>query len=145
VSAVSVYHAYNPDRATGDAAILTLSTPITANGTTIQAIDLTDVGWRPTDGATPLQLSGWGLTAARAPWDDITGAPADELQVLKNLTSTNTCASVYGPDFDDSSQLCAGAAGHDACQGDSGGPLAVDVSGWKLAGIVSGGAGCAYP
>ena len=41
--------------------------------------------------------------------------------------------------------LCAGQAGIDACQGDSGGPLAVQVGGvWKLAGIVTGGAGCAW-
>ena len=67
----------------------------------------------------------------------------DNLNVATLYPSTG-CATVYAP-FDDNLLLCAGQAGIDACQGDSGGPLAVQVGGvWKLAGIVTGGAGCAW-
>ena len=63
---------------------------------------------------------------------------------MATLHPSTGCATVYAP-FDDNLLLCAGQAGIDACQGDSGGPLAVQVAGiWKLAGIVTGGAGCAW-
>jgi hypothetical protein len=142
VTAVSVYPGYDPDMQTGDVAILTLATPFSF-GTTVKAIALTDVGYRPgpSDG---LRLSGWGSDVARAP-DDTTTEPhaVDNLNVATLYPSTG-CATVYAP-FDDNLLLCAGQTGIDACQGDSGGPLAVQLGGvWKLAGIVTGGAGCAW-
>ncbi|HEX5923895.1 MAG TPA: serine protease, partial [Baekduia sp.] len=142
VTAVSVYPGYDPDMQTGDVAILTLATPFSFT-TTVQAIALTDVGYRPgsSDG---LRLSGWGSDVARAPGDTTTEPhPVDNLNVARLYPSTG-CATVYAP-FDDSRLLCAGQSGIDACQGDSGGPLAVQLGGiWKLAGIVTGGAGCAW-
>jgi trypsin len=142
VTAVSVDPDYDPDMQTSDVAILTLATPLSFNAN-VQAIALTDVGYRPatSDG---LRLSGWGSDVARAP-DDATTEPhaVDNLNVATLHTSSG-CATVYAP-FDDNLLLCAGQAGIDACQGDSGGPLAVQVGGvWKLAGIVTGGAGCAW-
>jgi V8-like Glu-specific endopeptidase len=143
VTAVSVYPGYDPDMQTGDVAILTLATPFSFS-TTVAAIPLTDVGYRPapSDG---LRLSGWGSDVARAPEDTTTVPHAvDNLNVATLYPSTG-CATVYAP-FDDNLLLCAGQAGTDACQGDSGGPLAVQIGGaWKLAGIVTGGAGCAWP
>src|SRR4051794_2193357 len=145
VSAISLDPDYAPDLQTSDVAILTLSTPLTLDGTSVQSIGLTDVGWRPVPGVTNLQLSGWGATAARSPAEDPdTSDATDQLQVAKTLHATDACSSVYSP-FDDNLLLCAGQTGLDACQGDSGGPLAFhDTSGWKLAGIVTGGAGCAW-
>jgi V8-like Glu-specific endopeptidase len=142
VTAVSVYPGYDSGLQTGDVAILTLATPL-SYGATVKAIGLTDVGYRPgsSDG---LRLSGWGSDVARAP-DDTTTVPhaVDNLNVATLYRSTG-CATVYSP-YDDNMLLCAGQAGTDACQGDSGGPLAVQVGGvWKLAGIVTGGAGCAW-
>ncbi len=142
VTAVSVDPDYDPDMQTSDVAILTLATPFSFNAN-VQAIALTDVGYRPgtTDG---LRLSGWGSDVARAP-DDTTTEPhaVDNLNVATLHTSSG-CATVYAP-FDDNLLLCAGQAGIDACQGDSGGPLAVQIGGvWELAGIVTGGAGCAW-
>jgi secreted trypsin-like serine protease len=142
VTAVSVDPGYDPDMQTSDVAILTLGAPFSFT-TSVQAIELTDVGYRPgpSDG---LRLSGWGSDVARAPGDETTPHAVDNLNVATLHTSSG-CASVYAP-FDDNLLLCAGQAGLDACQGDSGGPLAVQVAGvWKLAGIVTGGAGCAWP
>ncbi len=142
VTAVSVYPDYDPDMQTGDVAILTLATPFSFS-TTVQAIALTDVGYRP--GADEgLRLSGWGSDVARAPNDTTTVPQAvDNLNVATLYRSTG-CTTVYAA-FDDNQLLCAGQAGVDACQGDSGGPLAVQLGGiWKLAGIVTGGAGCAW-
>jgi hypothetical protein len=145
VTAVSIYPGYLPYEETGDAAILTLATPLTFTSD-VQNVDLTDVGWRPVDGVTDLRLSGWGSTVARSPYDDASSATASRwLKVVKTLTSTDGCASVYDGFFDDAKLLCAGEANLDACQGDSGGPLAVQDNGiWKLAGIVTGGAGCGW-
>jgi trypsin len=145
VATVRVNPTYAPDLQTGDVAILTLSPPGLALSPTVAAIPPTDVGWRPIDGSTDLRLSGWGSTVARAPGDSSAGAmPARYLQVAKTIKSTSLCSTVYSP-FPDDLLLCAGQPGLDACQGDSGGPLAVDVSGaWRLAGVVNGGAGCAW-
>jgi secreted trypsin-like serine protease len=141
VTAVSIDPDYDPDMQTGDVAILTLATPFTFD-TTVKPIALTDVGYRPVPG-DGLRLSGWGSDVARAPDDETTPHAVDNLNMVTLHTSTG-CATVYAP-FDDNLLLCAGQAGLDACQGDSGGPLAVSVGGvWKLAGIVTGGAGCAW-
>jgi len=142
VTAVSVDPAYDPDRQTSDVAILTLGSPLALGGA-VQAIALTDVGYRPAAG-DGLRLSGWGSDVARSPDDETEPEAVPNLRVV-TLHTNDGCASVYSP-FDDSKLLCAGSAGLDACQGDSGGPLAVQAGGvWKLAGIVTGGAGCAWP
>ncbi|MES1193029.1 MAG: serine protease [Solirubrobacterales bacterium] len=142
VIGVSVNPDYDPDRQTSDVAILTLATPFSFTST-VKAIELTDVGYRPgsSDG---LRLSGWGSDVARPPGDTTPQHAVDDLNVATLYPSTD-CATVYAS-FDDNLLLCAGQAGTDACQGDSGGPLAVQIGGvWKLAGIVTGGAGCAWP
>jgi trypsin len=145
VVGVAMNPAYNPYTATGDAAILTLQSPgFMLNGTTVATIPLADAA-TPVDGLD-LRLSGWGSTAQRAPSDTNIGSAAYDLQIANGLRSQVACSTVYAP-FDTDAMLCAGQANRDACQGDSGGPLAVPTgaSTWALAGIVSGGAGCAWP
>jgi Trypsin len=145
VIAVTINPAYNPYLATSDTAILTLQPPgLTLNGTTVKAIGLSDVGYLP-DASTSLLLSGWGSTVARAPTDGTIGSAVRYLQVAANVHPSTGCGSVYSG-YDPSLLLCAGQPNLDACQGDSGGPLAVQVSpgDWRLAGIVTGGAGCAW-
>jgi hypothetical protein len=156
VSAVAIDPDYSPTAQTNDAAILTLTTPLAFTTTppiTLTKIGLSDVGWRPPD-RTPLQLSGWGLTAARGPSEPTPSNPnLPAILKVANVPTTSACSTVteYQP-YDDNALLCAGldAGGVDACQGDSGGPLAFNdttgtAPGWKLAGIVTGGAGCAAP
>lgn len=146
VTGVALNPAYNPYDATGDAAVLTLQAPgFTLNGTTVAAIPLADAS-TAFDATTNLRLSGWGSTAQRSPADTTMGSAANDLQVANGLHTSTTCNSVYAP-FDNDKLLCAGQANLDACQGDSGGPLAVPTgpSTFALAGIVSGGAGCAWP
>jgi hypothetical protein len=144
VAAITVYPRYDPDLETGDVAILTIAgAPLTLSST-VQRIELTDVGWRPTIGVTTFQVSGWGSTVQREPGDDTEPVLSPDLMVAKNIQSTDACSTVYSP-FDDSALLCAGQPGYDACQGDSGGPLVVQDGVPKLAGVVTGGAGCAWP
>jgi V8-like Glu-specific endopeptidase len=143
VTGVSVYPAYNPSLQTGDVAVLTLAGPGFTFGSTVKAIPLTDVGYRPGD-SDDLTLSGWGSDVPRSPYDTTTVPHAvDTLQVATTVRTNGACASVYAP-FPDDLLLCAGQANLDACQGDSGGPLAVNTNGtWSLVGIVSFGFGCA--
>jgi secreted trypsin-like serine protease len=144
VTSVSVNPAYDPDMQTGDVAVLTVAGPGFSFDPTVQPIGLTDVGYRPAD-TDNLRLSGWGSNVARSPYDTTTTPHAvDDLQVAGALRVNAGCSTVYAP-FDDNLLLCAGQANLDACQGDSGGPLAVQAGGgWKLAGVVTGGAGCAW-
>lgn len=84
---------------------------------------------------------GWGVTNRGVGLSPILQEVA--LPVVTNAT----CNQSYGTIT--ANMLCAGYAigGKDSCQGDSGGPLmaADNQGGWKLAGIVSFGAGCAEP
>ena len=75
-------------------------------------------------------------------------------EVAVKIISHDVCKQPdwYGHVYDEQSMLCAGyeEGGKDSCTGDSGGPLqCMTPSGrWKLAGVVSTGAGCAkarYP
>ena len=143
VTAISVYPGYAPDLETGDVAVLTLASPL-AWTPEVQPIALSDVGWRPEAGVTDLRLSGWGSTVARSPTDATSAVTTADVLQVTTIRATDLCSSAYAP-FDDELLLCAGEPGLDACQGDSGGPLAVQDHGtWELAGIVTGGAGCAW-
>ena len=87
-------------------------------------------------------VTGWGFTSESG------GSPLVLQEVELPITEQSVCASVFGGNVTDN-MICAGesSGGMDACRGDSGGPLIVmnSTGGFKLAGIVSWGNGCARP
>ncbi|XP_071107048.1 trypsin-like [Haliotis cracherodii] len=96
---------------------------------------------KPVSGAT-CYVIGWGTTSVES-------APSDMLQVVeKPVMSQQTCESIYGTDYHNSSMLCAGypQGGKDSCRLDSGGPLmCYQNSRMEIIGTVSWGFGCAEP
>lgn len=87
-------------------------------------------------------VTGWGATAE-------SGSASSVLrEVSVPIVSHEACNQAYQGAIT-GSMMCAGYpnGGKDSCAGDSGGPLIVSDggSGWKQAGIVSWGAGCARP
>lgn len=85
-------------------------------------------------------VTGWGATSEGGP------SAAVLMEVQVPIVSDATCRQSYGSELT-ANMFCAGLAqgGKDSCQGDSGGPLVVPnpSGGFKLAGIVSWGNGCA--
>jgi secreted trypsin-like serine protease len=143
VVGVTINPEYNPFASTGDVAVLTLASPLDLSTAAVKAIPLNAIGFAPSL-SDPLLLSGWGSTVQRSPDDDI-GNAVRFLQVTSGVRASEECRDAYYG-YDEDQLLCAGVPGIDACQGDSGGPLAVQVAGvWELAGVVTGGAGCAWP
>lgn len=146
VAEVHVHPNYNPTTSDSDIALLRLRYPATLT-TTVQTI-------APTTAADAALLvpdveatvTGWG-TRTEGDLD----FPGVLYEVNVPIVAQEACASAYaaqGASITDN-MLCAGvpAGGKDACQGDSGGPLIVPdgTGGFKLAGIVSWGIGCARP
>jgi len=93
------------------------------------------------DPGTLATVTGWGTTREGGTTSILL------MEVAVPLVANATCNQVYGIITDN--MLCAGydEGGKDACQGDSGGPLVVPDGngGWKLAGLVIAGYGCARP
>jgi hypothetical protein len=142
VSTVYVHPSYNPSTSDSDIALLKLASPVTL-GASVGVVPLAsspahDALVAP--GVSSL-VSGWGATAEG-------GSSATILQKVRvPIVSNTTCNAAYGGGIT-ANMLCAGysGGGKDSCQGDSGGPLVVpDGSGWRLAGVVSFGEGCARP
>lgn len=143
VTAVYVHPNYDPFGSNdSDIALLQLASPVTL-GPSVGIIPLVS---SPTHDALVAPgvsslVSGWGATSEG-------GSTATILQKVRvPIVSNATCNTSYGGSIT-ANMLCAGLAGggKDSCQGDSGGPLVVpDGSGWRLAGVVSFGNGCARP
>ncbi|HAJ38509.1 MAG TPA: hypothetical protein DCL15_22815 [Chloroflexi bacterium] len=143
VTAVYVHPDYDPFGSNdSDIALLQLASPVTL-GPSVGVIPLVS---SPTHDALVAPgvsslVSGWGATSEG-------GSTANILQKVRvPIVSNATCNTAYGGGIT-ANMLCAGlaAGGKDSCQGDSGGPLVVpDGAGWRLAGVVSFGNGCARP
>lgn len=103
------------------------------------------------NGTTDAPLYAPGKAATVTGWGALSegGFAADTLQKVElPIVEHQTCAEAYSGGITEN-MLCAGypEGGKDSCQGDSGGPLIVPdgIGGWKQAGIVSWGVGCARP
>ncbi|GBN09530.1 Serine protease nudel, partial [Araneus ventricosus] len=101
----------------------------------VRAICLPNPMWVETSGSFCTAI-GWGDTGE-------TKGDSDDLQEV-HVPLTKACKRNHDR------WLCAGfkEGGRDACQGDSGGPLMClfgDGLSWYIAGIISGGNGCARP
>jgi hypothetical protein len=86
-------------------------------------------------------VTGWGTL------EEGGEIPSVLYEVSVPIVSRATCQATQSNDLTDG-MLCAGyeEGGKDSCQGDSGGPLVVSTGeGWKVAGVVSFGTGCARP
>ncbi|HHY53961.1 MAG TPA: trypsin-like serine protease [Chloroflexi bacterium] len=128
-----------------DVALLRLATPAVLT-TTVQTIPLATAyeGSLFAPGV-PATVTGWGTRTSGA--DDF---PDELYEVQTPIVEQSACQFAYGTvgETITDNMICAGLVqgGKDSCQGDSGGPLVVPAgSGFKLAGIVSWGQGCAQP
>ena len=117
-----------------DVALFKLATPVTS----ITPVPLVADASESAPG-TNARIIGWGTTSEGG------SSPTILQKADVPIVSLSTANHYYG-DLD-SSNLPAGYSGGgvDTCQGDSGGPLLVadGVGGWKVAGVVSFGDGCA--
>ena len=142
ISQVIRHPDYDPQTADNDIALLRLSTPadLVAGVSTIPLVTSPSDDILMTAGSIAW-VTGWGATEEGNPTTNV----LREVDVL--FIADKSCNLSYGGDITEN-MICAGyaAGGKDACQGDSGGPLVVQSSnGWKQAGIVSWGYGCARP
>ena len=130
-----------PVRYAHDAALLELTTPVTA--VTPIAVDSNSSAAHPLEAAgNHLTTAGWGTTSEGG-----SCCPDRMNEVDVPVVDDATCAQPYVGSFDAASMLCAGTGGRDSCQGDSGGPL-FDRASLVQLGTVSWGNGCAragYP
>ncbi|MGI8461073.1 MAG: S1 family peptidase [Solirubrobacterales bacterium] len=141
VARIASHPNYDPGPTSDDAALLKLGKPSVA-----PPLALVGPGdeplWEP--GRTA-HLAGWGILKEGG-----VEQPNELYETEVAIVTDAECAEAYRPlpgesPFKPSVEFCAGAPGTDTCQGDSGGPLFVDdgAGGFKQAGIVSYGIGCA--
>jgi trypsin len=146
VATVSYDPEYDDGTKEHDAAVLTLSSPLTLGAKTGPVL-IFDSASTVSTGAE-LYVSGWGDTNPNS------NASTDFPNLLQgttvNLVSDDTCDTDYAfyGGIVKPLEMCAAATGHDACYGDSGGPLVQRNSlatpgDDRLVGIVSTGIGCA--
>ncbi len=143
VTRIVIHPDYDDSTLEADVALLELAEPLDLETIAPAPADLTLTGRM---GIT----MGWGLTAY-SNWD----ASPTLQQVSVPIVSNDVCnegynAYSYYPYHDPVTEtmVCAGYAegGKDACIGDSGGPLIIEEDGgYRIAGIVSWGEGCAEP
>ena len=143
VAQIIVHPSYSPSTHNNDVALLRLSQPVTIGGTGSTKTGLISLVSASVGDLTGVNswVTGWGATEGQPNY------PTELREVQVPIIANSLCndANHYNGDIT-SNMMCAGfeQGGKDSCQGDSGGPLVVDTgSGWRLAGIVSWGVGCA--
>jgi hypothetical protein len=133
-----VHPAWLRDDDRNDLGLIRLDTPAPASVTTFQT--LTPQGVSPAAG-TPVVATGWGSL-------DTAGTiyPTRLHQATMQVSTPSACAGAHPDLYQQSTMVCAAAAGRDTCSGDSGGPLVEERGGsWVQVGITSTGRGCAQP
>ena len=144
LSSIVVHPSYDPGTFNFDIALVKLSSPVILNSTVSTIIPLVPQDGALADPGVTATVTGWGRISAEGDFSD------ELLQVEVPIVSTSDCNSSTSYNGSvTANMLCAGSiedGGIDSCQGDSGGPLVVpDGTGWRLAGVVSWGIGCALP
>lgn len=127
---------YDPVSNSGDVAVLTLASPLTAESVIRMALPYDAGLYRA---GTPARVYGWGDTTGNGNYAD--SLRSAQVTVLDDRICERAYPGNVEGTYQGGSMMCAGEpqGGSDACQGDSGGPL---VAGGSLVGIVSWGAGC---
>lgn len=138
-----VFPQYNPLTSDNDIALLELSEPIEG----IEPIQITDIDINRLAG-NPAVVIGWGATTStvnQVPLD----FPDAQQQVTVPIVSRSVCSTdTPFAGFIRPIHICAGRiqGAVDSCQGDSGSALLhLTEAGYRQAGIVSFGIGCAQP
>jgi secreted trypsin-like serine protease len=144
---------YNPNTNDYDMGVVTLGTPLTPSSTTlgVSLVDQDETTLTAT--GKSVTVSGWGYDAPLGPNELPNHDSPTKLRfVAVKVTDPGLCASDYtGFVSITPRMLCAADSGKDSCFGDSGGPLVALPSGqsapagYKLAGLVESGVGCAQP
>ncbi len=140
IAEVIVHDQYDPWTNNNDIALLRLAVPVNVTPT-IYPLALLTADDESTLAAvgTAAMVTGWGTM------EEGGNAATTLMEVAVPLVSNAQCNESYG--MITANMICAGyeTGGKDSCQGDSGGPLVVpdDQGGWRLAGVVSFGNGCA--
>ena len=146
VAEVHVHPDYAEATADNDIALLRLARPavLTATVKTIPMATVADAAL--VNAGILATVTGWGTRSEGAP-----DYPDELYEVQVPIVDQSACEFAYGAIGQSitGNMLCAGLpqGGKDSCYGDSGGPLIVPDGngGFKLAGIVSWGEGCAQP
>ncbi|HRW09210.1 MAG TPA: serine protease [Caldilineaceae bacterium] len=140
VSQVIAHEQYDEWTNNNDIALLQLTAPAQLNDS-VKTIGLLATEMESALAAPGYDavVTGWGTTVEG-------GSAATRLmEVSVPIVSNTQCNRAYGTITEN--MICAGYedGGKDSCQGDSGGPLVVpdQSGGWRLAGVVSFGYGCA--
>lgn len=135
-----IHPSWDPSVGRSDLALIRLDKPAPAS---IPFQTITSQNVSPVAG-TAVTTTGWGTTVSGA-----NAYPTKLREVVVNVSTPSECQSGYPSFYQQSTMVCAAAAGKDSCQGDSGGPLVEERSGtWVQVGVVSTGYGCAvagYP
>jgi len=135
-----IYPSYNTNTLDQDIGLIELATPAVLNAR-VALVPYVNASESALFAPGVLStVTGWGATSEGGP------SAAVLMEVQVPIVSDATCRQSYGSELT-ANMFCAGLAqgGKDSCQGDSGGPLVVPNpgGGFKLAGIVSWGTGCA--